>query len=261
LTARKITTVAFREDQHIAVVAPQDTNPAHASDRVVSLLSGENLEVVAAIFGGGDSYALPTAFQPNGAVFGPKDDELTLMSWSGARTLSLQNPPKLTPVPQPTFRDQFVRVVPGPGDPTTRISATSYYGRVVLQRRGEDLDVEPIVFRGSIGFPQFSDDGRLMLIVSGGLSSALDCVRLIDLTPIYRTPTVAPSELKAESAPPWLAEIASAVSALDAGGDGSLTTLERIRSNHPERKAGNPYEAVWRRFFPEEPVSASPKSH
>jgi hypothetical protein len=42
------------------------------------------------------------------------------------------------------------------------------------------------------------------------------------------------------------------VSALDAGGDGSLLTLETVRTKYPESKAGDAYEAVWKRFFPDE---------
>ena len=39
---------------------------------------------------------------------------------------------------------------------------------------------------------------------------------------------------------------------LDPTGDGSLITLEAVRKKYPESKAGDPYEAVWKRFFPDE---------
>jgi hypothetical protein len=42
------------------------------------------------------------------------------------------------------------------------------------------------------------------------------------------------------------------VSALDVGNDGSLNTLEAVRKKYPESKAGDAYESVWKRFFPEE---------
>jgi hypothetical protein len=35
------------------------------------------------------------------------------------------------------------------------------------------------------------------------------------------------------------------------GGGGSLLTLETVRQKYPASKAGDPYEAVWKRFFPE----------
>ena len=35
-------------------------------------------------------------------------------------------------------------------------------------------------------------------------------------------------------------------------GDGSLITLEDVRKRYPESKAGNAYESVWKRFFPDE---------
>ena len=58
-------------------------------------------------------------------------------------------------------------------------------------------------------------------------------------------------KLEKKPAPPWLADIANAASALDTSGDGSLVTLESVRKRYPESKAGDPYEAVWKRFFPE----------
>ena len=55
--------------------------------------------------------------------------------------------------------------------------------------------------------------------------------------------------------PIWLADLAAAVSALDAANDGSLLTLEQVRENrkkNEKRKAAGPYDIVWQRFFPEE---------
>ena len=63
----------------------------------------------------------------------------------------------------------------------------------------------------------------------------------------------APEKFEEKPAPPWLADIASAVSALDTTGDGALLTLETVRKRYPKSKAGDPYEAVWKRFFPDEP--------
>ena len=79
-----------------------------------------------------------------------------------------------------------------------------------------------------------------------------DTMRLIDVSPLYRPKEVAPETFEKKPAPPWLADIASAVSALDAGGDGSLVTLETVRERYPKSKAGDAYESIWKRFFPEE---------
>jgi hypothetical protein len=46
-----------------------------------------------------------------------------------------------------------------------------------------------------------------------------------------------------------LGDIASAVNALGTNGEGSFLTLETVRKKYPQSKAGNPYEAVWKRFF------------
>ena len=77
-------------------------------------------------------------------------------------------------------------------------------------------------------------------------------MRLIDVSPLYRSREHPPEKLEAKPAPPWLADIASAVSALDTSGDGSLLTLETVRDRYPESKAGDPYESVWKHFFPDE---------
>jgi hypothetical protein len=50
--------------------------------------------------------------------------------------------------------------------------------------------------------------------------------------------------------------MAAAVSALDTTGDGALLTLETVRTRYPQSKAGDPYEAVWNRFFPDESATS-----
>ena len=146
-----------------------------------------------------------------------------------------------------------MRIVVGPGDFATRLVATTLYGRVEVAKgtRMED-PAEPVIFGGSIGIAQFSSDGQRLLILSGGIWNVYDRMRLVDVSSLYRTLKPAPENLEAKSAPQWLADIASAVSALDAGGDGSLLTLERVRKKYPKSKAGDAYEAVWNRFFPDQ---------
>jgi hypothetical protein len=91
-----------------------------------------------------------------------------------------------------------------------------------------------------------------LLILSGGLWNVYDTMRLIDVNPAYRPQQAVPKNFEEKAAPPWLAEIASAVSALDFDGDGSLLTLETVQNRHRESKVDNAYESVWKRFFPEE---------
>ena len=201
---------------------------------------------------GKDSIRLSEGFLPNGIAFGPGDDEITLTSWNSVRILNIRDG-KVTPIPPPTFRDQFMRLVVGPGDYATRLVATSLYARVhVAKGAHREEPAEPVVFRGSIGIPQFSLDGQRLLILSGGMFNVFDSMRLIDVSPLYRPQEPAPEKLEEKPAPPWLADIASAVSASDPSQDGSLMTLEDVRRKYPESKAGDPYESVWKRFFPDE---------
>jgi len=200
------------------------------------------------MYNGKASILLSEGFQPNGIAFGPGDDEITLTSWNSVRILDLLDG-NVTPVPPPTFRDQFMRLVVGPGDFATRLVATSLASRVHVAKGAHRQEpAEPVIFRGPIGIPQFSSDGQRLLILSG-MWNAFDSLRLIDVSSLYRTREAAPESFEEKPAPPWLADIAATVSALDTSGDGSLLTLETVRQRYPESKAGDPYEAVWKRFF------------
>ena len=233
----------------IAAVSIDTAAPAL---RKVSFIDADDLQILPNVMHGQDSTRLSEGFQPNGIAFGPGNDQLTLTSWSGIRILNLLDG-NVTPVPPPTFRDQFMRLVVGPGDFATRLVAKSLYARVEVAKGTRMQEpAEPAVFGGSIGIAQFSADGKRLLILSGGIWNVFDRMRLIDVSPLYRTQETAPENLEEKPVPPWLADIAAAVSALDTTGDGALLTLETVRKRYPESKAGSPYEAVWKRFFPDE---------
>jgi hypothetical protein len=196
------------------------------------------------------SILLSDGFLPNGISFGPGNDQITLTSWNSVRILNIRDG-KVTPIRPPTFRDQFMRLVVGPGDFARRLVATSLYGRVEVAKSSQMQEpAEPAVFRGSIGVAQFSSDGQRMLILSGGMFNVFDSMRLIDVSPLYRTKEFAPEKVEEKPAPPWLPDIASAVSASDPSQDGSLMTLEDVRKKYPGSKAGDAYESVWKRFLP-----------
>jgi hypothetical protein len=239
----------YEERHGIAAVSVDSAGPAR---RKVSFIDADDLHAIPGAINGQDSIPLSEGFQPNGVGFGPGNNQLTLTSWGGVRILDLLDG-NVTQIPPPTFRDQFMRMVIGPGDLATRLVAKSLYGRVEVAKGSRMQDpAEPVVFSGSIGNAQFSLDGQRLLILSGGIWNVFDRMRLIDLSPLYRPREAAPENFDKKPAPPWLVDIASAVSALDNTGDGSLLTLETVRERYPESKAGDAYEAVWKRFFPEE---------
>jgi hypothetical protein len=249
LTDMKVVALAFAT--YHSGIAAVSLEPV-GSLRKVSLFSfsGDYLQVISV--NGKDSIPLAPGFLPNGIGFGPGNDEITLTSWNSVRILNLRDG-KVTPIPPPTFRDQFMRLVVGPGDLATRLVATSLYGRVEVAKGAHRQEpAEPVVFRGSMGIPQFSLDGQRLLILSGGTWNVYDSLRLIDVSPLYRPQEAAPEKFEEKSAPPWLADIDSAVSAFDPSGDGSLLTLETVRERYPKSKAGDAYESVWKRFFPDE---------
>src|SRR5262249_43775653 len=96
----------------IAAVSIEAAAPAL---RKVSFSDADDLQILPTVMHGQDSIRLSEGFQPNGIAFGPGNDQLTLTSWSGIRILNLVDG-NVTPVPPPTFRDQFMRIVVGPGD-------------------------------------------------------------------------------------------------------------------------------------------------
>jgi hypothetical protein len=252
LTEMKIVALAFAA-YRTGIAAVSVDSEARALRKVTLFSFNEDYAQVFPV-NGKDSILLAEGFLPDGIAFGPGNDEITLTSWNSVRTLDLRDG-KVTRIPPPTFRDQSqsMRVVIGPGNPATRLVATSLYGRVNVAKSAHRQEpVEPVVFSGSTGIPQFSLDGQRLLILSGGVGNAFDTMRLIDVSPLYRAREAAPENFEEKPAPPWLAEIASAVSALDTGGDGSLITLEAVRKKYPESKAGDAYESVWKRFFPDE---------
>jgi Novel STAND NTPase 1 len=234
-------------------IAAVSIDAAAPALRKVSFIDVDDLEILPNVMHGQDSIRLSEGFQPNGISFGPGNDQLTLTSWGGIRILNLLDG-NVTPVPPPTFRDQFMRLIVGPGDFATRLVAKSLYGRVEVAKGTRMKEpAEPAVFGGSIGIAQFSSDGKRLLILSGGIWNVFDRMRLIDVSPVYRTQERAAEKFEEKPVPPWLADIAAAVSALDTTGDGALLTLEAVRERYPKSKAGDPYEAVWNRFFPDEP--------
>ena len=250
LTDMKIIALAFATyHSGIAAVSLEPASPL----RKVTLFSFSEDYLQVIPLNGKDSILLSEGFLPNGIAFGPGNDEITLTSWNSVRILNIRDG-KVTPVRQPTFRDQFMRLVVGPGDFARRLVAKSLYQRVEVAKgaRMQDL-AEPVVFRGSTGIPQFSLDGQRLLILSGGMFNVYDSLRLIDVSRLYRPREAAPKTFKAKPAPPWLADIASAVSASDPSQDGSLMTLEDVRRKYPESKAGDPYQSVWKHFFPDDP--------
>jgi Novel STAND NTPase 1 len=250
LNRMKIVSLAFAARRSgIAAVSVDSAAPAL---RKVSFIDAEDLQIIPNAMHGEDSIRLAEGFQPNSVAFGPGENELTLTSWTGVRILNLLDG-KVTPLPPPTFRDQFMRIVQGPGLLAQGLVATSLYGRVEVAKGARMKEpAEPVVFRGSIGITQFSPDGQRLLILFGGMWNVLDSMRLIDVSPLYRRREAAPENFEEKPAPPWLADVASVVSALDTSGDGSLLTLETMRGRYPESKVGDAYQAVWKRFFPDE---------
>src|SRR6476660_6006449 len=184
LTDMKIVALAFAT--YHSGMAAVSVDPEKPALRRVSLFSFSDDYFQIIPIKEKDSIRLSEGFLPNGIAFGPGNDEITLTSWNSVRTLDLLDG-KVTAIPPPTFRDQFMRLVVGPGNYAKRLVATSLYQRVdVAKGADREHPAEPVVFRGSVGIPQFSFDGQRLLILSGAMYTAFDSMRLIDVSPLYR---------------------------------------------------------------------------
>ena len=197
----------YRYRNAIAAVSVDSAVPGAV--RKVSFIDEDDLQVIPNALHGQDSIRLTEGFQPDGIAFGPSNDQLTLTSWSGIRILDVRGG-TVTSMPPPTFRDQFMRIVVGPGDLATGLVATSLYGRVDVAKATQRQEpAEPVVFGGSVGIAQFSVDGQRLLILSGAIWSVFDRMRLIDVSPLYRPLEAAPEKFEEKPVPPWLADIAA----------------------------------------------------
>ena len=89
LNSMKIVALAFAA--YRTGIAAVSVDPAAPALRNVSFISADDLQIIPGAMDGQDSIRLSEGFQPNGIAFGPGDDQLTLTSWSGIRTLDLRN--------------------------------------------------------------------------------------------------------------------------------------------------------------------------
>ncbi len=138
-------------------IAAVSVDPAAPALRKVSFISADDLQIMPNAMGGQDSIWLSEGFQPNGIAFGPRNDQLTLTSFGGIRILDLING-NVIPVPPPTFRDQFMRIVVGPGDFARRLVAKTLYGRVEvakgarMQEPAEPVDLRRFNWKCTVQF-------------------------------------------------------------------------------------------------------------
>ena len=123
----------YEERHGIATVSVDSAGPAR---RKVSVIDADDLHVIPRFINGQDSITLSEGFLPDGVAFGPGNNQLTLTSLSSIRILDVTDG-NVTPIPPPTFRDQFMRIVVGPGDFARRLVAKSLYGRVEVAKGRE----------------------------------------------------------------------------------------------------------------------------
>jgi hypothetical protein len=195
-------------------------------DGSVALVSPDNYQAIGKGADSGATFQMRDGFRPTGITFGPGEKELTLSSWNAMRTLKTTNG-EVRLFRAPTFRDKLlIRRVVSSGPPTQRLVATALYGRVEVARtdrvdaRGDPIPAEPIVLRGTAAVPQFSRNGTRLLTLSGG-QNALDTLRVSDVSMLNDLRPAPVANFK-NTPPIWLADLAAAVSALDAANDGSL---------------------------------------
>jgi hypothetical protein len=163
----------------------------------------------------------------------------------------------------PNDRDALMRAIFSPKDNKRLAIATP--GRVeitsldnfVIDPREPAVSVktprEPLVFQG-MGVPSFSQDGDRILVTSGSSLMTSDAIRSWDIRPLpLEPPDVGGASLPGGDAPPWVADLAWAVSDPGYIPEDEFDTRPSVWNILKDSKIGSSqkqalYGRVWNRF-------------
>jgi hypothetical protein len=107
-------------------------------------------------------------------------------------------------------------------------------------------------FNAALVFPNFSTDGKRLVSLSGPSWVGLDTVRVWDVS--LERPRMDTSKIRftGKKAPPWLADLADAVSGLKVvteDDDTPPVILSDVRKQVAQDAIPKEYAPVWNRFF------------
>jgi WD40 repeat protein len=150
--------------------------------------------------------------------------------------------------------DQIMRIAFAPSGHVIAAGVTGKLGMIGLWDTAqlEQLQSEPMCFNDAIVFPNFSGDGKTIVSLSGSSWMAMDTVRVWDVS-LSRPPSD-PSKLHftGKKAPPWLADLADAVSGMKVATEDDDTVpvvLSDVKKENAGKTIAKEYQPVWDRFF------------
>ena len=155
-------------------------------------------------------------------------------------------------------RDQIMRVAFAPSGHTIVAGVTGggigNNGMLGMwdTARLDELRAEPMCLADAMVYPNFSADGKTIVTLSGAFWNAMDTVRAWDVS--LSRPVVDASKLRVskKSPPPWLADLADAVSGMKVATEDDETsapTLSELRKKYAGSSVPEEYKAVWNRFL------------
>ncbi|MBV9490478.1 MAG: hypothetical protein JO069_12255 [Verrucomicrobia bacterium] len=209
------------------------------------------------------AYSLPGRPYVRSLVFGTTAGELFAVTSGASNEVQVQlvNVPKQTASVLGVLppKDQFPRLVPGPQASGKQLMATSLYGRVSLNRADawnlKKAIAEPICFSGTTATPVFDSTGSRLLTLSGSIWLAPDTVQVWDVSVRVKGQNDEAFNADNKAAPPWLADLARAVSGIPRTwdvDDSATTLLSDVLERTPPATIHPPYVRVWKHFFPEQ---------
>ena len=157
-------------------------------------------------------------------------------------------------------RDQIMRIAFAPSASAHILAAgvTGTNGMVGLwdPAHTDELYAEPMCFTEAMVYPNFSPDGKTVVTLSGSFWSAMDTIRAWDVS--LSRPPIDPAKLHLtgkKKPPPWLADLADAVSGLKVASEDDETpppVLSELRKDYADSSVSKEYAPVWNRFLAED---------
>jgi hypothetical protein len=156
-------------------------------------------------------------------------------------------------------KDQFLKLVAGPRTSGGQLMATSLYSRVSVNYPAAwgfaSALAEPICFQGTTALSKFDLTGSKLLTLSGSIWLTPDTVQIWDVSMRIKGEAVGEFHADGKPAPPWLADLARAVSGIPrvSDSDDNAPLLSDVFEQNASMAPGalySPYDMVRKHFFP-----------
>jgi WD40 repeat protein len=163
---------------------------------------------------------------------------------------------KMTELRPKWNQDQIIRVDFATGSGGEQRIAAGMNGMVGIWDTNnlKDLLAQPILLSEPTIYPVFNQNGTKLLTLSGPLWGTLNTVRVWDTS--FRKPVTddGRSRFDGKNAPPWLADLAEAMTGVRVTTDEDdkpPPTIADVREKHAGKPFSDQYQIIWDRFLKE----------